>query len=80
MFMFFKKKLEKKYTYVTTSEGYFNLIIVVRLVKVKFTVGIRLDIFFLENHELQLGVQSSQVIRLDIIFIRKSNHELQLEV
>ena len=31
------------------------------LVKMKFTVGVRLDIYFLENHELQLGLRSSQV-------------------
>jgi hypothetical protein len=31
------------------------------LVKMKFTVGVRLDIIFLEKHELQLGIRSSQV-------------------
>jgi hypothetical protein len=37
------------------------LLLLYGLVKMKFTVGVRLDIFFLENHELQLGVLSSHI-------------------
>ena len=38
------------------------LLLIYGLVKMKFTVWVRLDIYiFLENHELQLGVRSSQV-------------------
>ena len=35
---------------------------------VKFTVGIRLDIFFFENHKLQLGVYISSQVSMRVFF------------
>lgn len=46
------------------------LLLLYGLARMKFNVGIRLDIFFLENYELQLGVRLSSQVSMQIFLKR----------